>query len=200
LKLSLARLYSDSVYYDRAQEFNDPNFGFSESCTKKNALNKLARMSRVRHNAKSIEDRYNSFKIFTKFFETFCPLHERPRHFRKIKQLINILFCGYQSTIREKCEPKPILACGTGAPASNNYACADICTEVKFITLRPKGSWFSIVLDPIVNRENMQFQQTIYIRLVFAQSFSVLEEKLIILQLKSWSLWLLKKFFDTPNN
>jgi hypothetical protein len=59
------------------------DFGFSESCTKKNALNKLARMSRVRYNAKSIENRYNTFKIFTKLFETFCPLHERPRHFGK---------------------------------------------------------------------------------------------------------------------
>ena len=58
---------------NRAREFNDPNFGFSESCTKKNALNKVARMSRVRHNAKSIENRYNSFQIFTKLFETFCP-------------------------------------------------------------------------------------------------------------------------------
>ena len=57
--MSLARLYSDSVYYNRAREFNDPNFGFSESCTKKNALNKVARMSRVRHNAKPIENRYN---------------------------------------------------------------------------------------------------------------------------------------------
>jgi hypothetical protein len=72
--LSLARL--DSVYHDRAREFNDPNFGFSESCTKKNALTKLARMSRVRHNAISIENRYNSLKILTKLFETFCPLHE----------------------------------------------------------------------------------------------------------------------------
>ena len=53
-------------------------------------------MSRVRQNAKSIENRYNSFKILTKLFETFCPLHERPRHFEKVKQLINILFCGYQ--------------------------------------------------------------------------------------------------------
>jgi hypothetical protein len=59
---------------------------FAESYTKKNALNKLARMPRVIHNAKSIENRYNSFKIFTKWgpkFETFCPLHERPRHFEK---------------------------------------------------------------------------------------------------------------------
>ena len=54
LSLTLARSYSDSVYYDRAREFKDPNFSFSESCTKKNALTKLARMSRVRHNAKSI--------------------------------------------------------------------------------------------------------------------------------------------------
>ena len=92
----MARLYTDSVYYDRAREFNDPNFGFSESCTKKNALNKLPRMSRVRHNAESIENRYNSFRILTKLFETFCPLHERHRHFEKVKQLINILFCGYQ--------------------------------------------------------------------------------------------------------
>jgi hypothetical protein len=39
----------------------------------------------------------------------------------KIRQLINILFCGYRrSTIRDKCMPKPILARGTGAPASNN--------------------------------------------------------------------------------
>jgi hypothetical protein len=51
-------------------EFNDPNFGFAESCTKKNALNKLAKMSKVRHNAKSIEHRYNWFKIFTKLFDT----------------------------------------------------------------------------------------------------------------------------------
>jgi hypothetical protein len=76
LKLSLARLDSDSVYHDRAREFNDPNFRFSESCTKKNALTKLARMSRVRHNAKSIENGHNSLNIFTKLFETFCPLHE----------------------------------------------------------------------------------------------------------------------------
>ena len=73
---------------------------FAESCTKKNALNKLARMSRVRHNAKSIENRYNSFKIFTKWgpklFETFCPLHERPRHFEKDQAVINILFCRYR--------------------------------------------------------------------------------------------------------
>jgi hypothetical protein len=74
--LSLARLDSDSVYHDRAREFNDPNFGFSESCTEKNALTKLERVSRVRHNAKSIENRYNSLKILTKLFETFCPLHE----------------------------------------------------------------------------------------------------------------------------
>jgi hypothetical protein len=35
-------------------------------------------------------------------------------------QLINILFCGYQrrSDIHQKCVPKPILARGTGAPAS----------------------------------------------------------------------------------
>jgi hypothetical protein len=52
------------MIYDRAREFNDPNFGFSETCTKKNALTKLARMSRVRHNAKSVENRYNSPKIF----------------------------------------------------------------------------------------------------------------------------------------
>jgi hypothetical protein len=69
-------LDSDSVYHDRAREFNDPNFRFSESCTKKNALTKLARMSRVRHNAKSIENGYNSLNILTKLFETFCPLHE----------------------------------------------------------------------------------------------------------------------------
>ena len=47
----------------------------------------------------------------------------------KIKQLISILFCGYRQRmeihycqpllpIREKCKPKPILARGTGAPAS----------------------------------------------------------------------------------
>jgi dGTP triphosphohydrolase len=64
------------VYHDRAREFNDPNFGFSESCTKKNALTKLARMSRVRNNAKSIENRYKSLNILTKLFETFCTLHE----------------------------------------------------------------------------------------------------------------------------
>jgi hypothetical protein len=30
------------------------------------------------YNAKSIENRYDSLKILTKLFETFCPLHERP--------------------------------------------------------------------------------------------------------------------------
>jgi hypothetical protein len=50
----------------RAREFKEPNFEFSDSCTKKNALNKPVRMSRVRHNAKYIENRYNWFKIFTK--------------------------------------------------------------------------------------------------------------------------------------
>jgi hypothetical protein len=35
-------------------------------------------MPRVRHNAKSIENRYNTLKILTKLFGTFCPLHERP--------------------------------------------------------------------------------------------------------------------------
>jgi dGTP triphosphohydrolase len=84
LKLSLARLYSDSVYCDRAWEFKDPNFAFSESCTKKNALTKLARMSRVRHNAKSIQNRYNSLKMLTKLFEIFCPL-TKGRHFEKNK-------------------------------------------------------------------------------------------------------------------
>jgi hypothetical protein len=67
---------------DRAREFKDPNFGFSESCTKKNALTKLAKMLKVRHNAKSIENRYNSLKILTKLFDTFCPLHERPPFLR----------------------------------------------------------------------------------------------------------------------
>ena len=44
----------------------------------------------------------------------------------KITQLINILFCGYRPQcyrrleIHHKCEPKPILVWGTGAPASNN--------------------------------------------------------------------------------
>ena len=42
-----------------------------------------------------------------------------------IRQLINILFCGYRSDIREKCEPKPILVWGTGAPASNKAAGLD---------------------------------------------------------------------------
>ena len=51
---------------------------------KKNALTKLAKMPRVRHNAKSIENRYNSLKILTKLFETFCPL-TKGRHFEKDK-------------------------------------------------------------------------------------------------------------------
>ena len=38
----------------------------------------------------------------------------------KIRQLINILFYGYRRLeIHHKCEPKPILVWGTGAPASN---------------------------------------------------------------------------------
>jgi hypothetical protein len=41
-------------------------------------------MSIVRHNAKSIENRYNSLKILTKLFETFCPL-TKGRHFEKDK-------------------------------------------------------------------------------------------------------------------
>jgi hypothetical protein len=75
-------------------------------------------MSRVRHNAKSIENRYNSFKILTKSFETFFPLQERPRQFEKVKQLINILFCGYRRRLEIADPlnvPKPKLA-----PASKN--------------------------------------------------------------------------------
>ena len=81
----MARLYSDTVfqYIMVVRSCTGPYFEFSESCTKKNALNKPARMSRVRHNAKYIENRYNWFKIFTKLFETFWPIHERPRHFEK---------------------------------------------------------------------------------------------------------------------
>jgi hypothetical protein len=39
----------------------------------------------------------------------------------KIRQLINILFCGYRrlEIADPRTEPKPILARGTGAPASN---------------------------------------------------------------------------------
>ena len=40
----------------------------------------------------------------------------------KIKQLISILFCGYRRRMPIhycRCKPKPILARGTGAPASN---------------------------------------------------------------------------------
>jgi hypothetical protein len=66
------------IVHATAREFKDPNFGFSESYTKKNALTKLAKMPRVRHNAKSIKNRYNSLKILTKLFEIFCPLHEKP--------------------------------------------------------------------------------------------------------------------------
>jgi hypothetical protein len=85
----------------RAREFNDPNYGFSELCIKKNTLTKLAKMSRVRHNAKSIESRYNSLNILTKLFETFCH-STKGRHFEKdklsfIRQLINILFCGHHN-------------------------------------------------------------------------------------------------------
>jgi hypothetical protein len=40
----------------------------------------------------------------------------------KIRQLINILFCGYRLTrIRDKCMPN-LYSPGTGAPASN-YEC-----------------------------------------------------------------------------
>jgi hypothetical protein len=102
--LSLARLYSDSVFYDRAREFNDPNFGFSESCSKKIALNKLARMSRVRHNAKSIENRYNRPK-FSRNGARNCLKHfahstKGPAILKSIKQLINILFCGYRRSMK----------------------------------------------------------------------------------------------------
>jgi hypothetical protein len=48
---------------------------------------KLARISRVRHNAKSIENKYNSLNILTKLFETFWTLHETrfENHFEKDK-------------------------------------------------------------------------------------------------------------------
>jgi hypothetical protein len=59
-----------------------------------------------------------------KLFETFCPLHEG-RHFEKdklgfIRQLINILFCGYRrlEIADPRMLPKPILA-GAQCPASN---------------------------------------------------------------------------------
>jgi hypothetical protein len=126
LKLSLARLYSDSVYHDRAQEFNDPNFGFSESCTKKNALTKLARMSRVRHNAKSIENRYNSLKILTKCSKHFAH-STKGRHFEKDEFGSSLIF--YFVAIQENWRStigNPLKLCaetytrpGTGAPASN---------------------------------------------------------------------------------
>jgi hypothetical protein len=96
-----------------------------QSHAKKNALNKLSRMSRVIHNAKSIENRYNSFKILTKLFETSCPLHERPHHFEKVKQLINIPFCGYQRRLeigdcRSTKWCRNLYSPGAqGAPASN---------------------------------------------------------------------------------
>jgi hypothetical protein len=57
-------VYITSVYYD-SRKFNDPK-----------CITKLARMSRVGHNAKSIENMYNSvtdsLKILTKLFEHFA--------------------------------------------------------------------------------------------------------------------------------
>ena len=118
-----------SVYRDRAQEFNDPNFGFSESCTKKNALTKLARMSRVIHNAKSIENRYNSLKILTKCSKHFAH-STKGRHFEKDKFGSSLIF--YFVAIQEDRRStigNPLKMCaetytrpGTGAPASNNHA------------------------------------------------------------------------------
>jgi hypothetical protein len=115
------------IVHATAREFEDPNFGFSESCTKKNALTfKLAKMPRVRQHAKSIENRHNSLKILTKLFETFCPLHETRK--AAILKMINWALLGSslifyfvainddrKSTMCAETYTRP----GTGAPASN---------------------------------------------------------------------------------
>ena len=75
-------------------------------------------MSRVRQNAKSIENRYNSFKILTKLFETFCPLHETkgPAILKRSSSSI-FYFVAIDDDedpllpIREKCKPKLYLHC-----------------------------------------------------------------------------------------
>jgi hypothetical protein len=114
LSLPLARLYSDSVYYDRAREFDDPNFGFLESCTKKNALTKLARMSRVRHNAKSVKKQVQFVENFNEIVWNILPTPRKAAILSFIRHLINILFCAIiddrKSDYHQKCMPKPILA------------------------------------------------------------------------------------------
>jgi hypothetical protein len=154
LKLSLARLYSDSVYYDRAREFNDPNFGFCRVVHQEKRINltKLARMSRVTHNTKSIENRCDSFKIFTKWgsgqnvSNNFG--HERPRHFEKVKQLINILFCGYRRLeignwrlpIQECCRNLYSPGAQSSAPASNNKYINIISNSLAYHCIKVKSS------------------------------------------------------------
>jgi hypothetical protein len=81
--LEIVYIQIQYIYYDRAREFNDPNFGFSESCTKKNALNKLAIMSRVIHNAKSIE---NSSKCSRNCLKYFAHSTKVPAILKRIKQ------------------------------------------------------------------------------------------------------------------
>jgi hypothetical protein len=83
-------------------------------------------MSRVRHNAKSIENRYNSLKTLTKCSKRFA-YSTKCRHFEKDKFGSSLIF--YFVAIQENWRStigNPLKMCaetytrpGTGAPASN---------------------------------------------------------------------------------
>ena len=72
--------------------------------------------------------------------------------------------------------------------------------EVKFINLSPKGSSFSMVLDPTLNGENMRFWLTFFIGLVFAHFLSIWHEEDIIQQLKAWSFQMWKNLVHMQSN
>jgi hypothetical protein len=71
---------------------------------------------------------------------------------------------------------------------------------VKFINLSPKGSSFSMVLDPTLNGENMRFWLTFFIGFKFAHFLSIWHEEDIIQQLKAWSFRMWKNLVHMQSN
>ena len=129
------------IVHATAREFEDPNFGFSESCTKKNALTKLAKMPRVRHHANSIENRYNSLKILTKLFETFCPLHETRKaailkriNWALLGSSLIFYFVAINDDRKSTMCAETYTRLGTGTPASNKVYNASLSCVLHIVT------------------------------------------------------------------
>jgi hypothetical protein len=129
------------IVHATAREFEDPNLGFSESCTKKNALTKLAKMPRVRHHANSIENRYNSLKILKKLFETFCPLHETRKaailkriNWALLGSSLIFYFVAINDDRKSTICAETYTRLGTGDPASNKVYNASLSCVLHIVT------------------------------------------------------------------